>query len=150
MDDTKQHTDSGQPNTFIQNKQKMVKQKFVGSSHKESGPSIAQRIVEAPVTEYVDTHGSEKAPELPQELKEAGVTVENKERPVLNEEHKAAGVQHAKESVPVIPQTQSVQLPYTPVQIHDMKKTSTKEGKHWIAVFVEYLGKKLSLQQYGA
>ncbi len=149
MDDTKQHTDSGQSSAFSQIKPKMVKQRFVGSTHKEMGPAIAPINIEASVADYVDAHGSEKTPDLSQELKEAGVTVENKERPVLNEEHKAAGVQHAKESVPIIPQTQSVQLPYTPVQIHEMKKTSTKEGKHWIAVFVEYLGKKLSLQQYG-
>ncbi|MDQ5900438.1 MAG: hypothetical protein QG600_16 [Patescibacteria group bacterium] len=121
---------------------KMVKQKFVGGGHKEHAPIASQRV-EAPVAEYIDRHGSEKTPDVTQELKEAGVEVVERERPQLDQSHQQVGVTHAKESTPVILQTQSVQLPYTPVQIQTMKKESVNEGKHWLAVFVEYLGKKL-------
>lgn len=144
MDDTKQQTDNGKP-VKAPHFKKMMRKNVITGGNKEFSPIQVQKV-EAPLEQFIDSHGSEKTPELPKEVELAGVeAVQSSERPTFTPEHKAAGVMHAKEAVPMMPQSQSVQLPYTHAQIVEMKKVSTKEGKHWIAVFVEYLGKKMQL-----
>ncbi len=111
----------------------------VSGPHKEAMP-----VRQAPVAEYV--RPTEVAPVLQQEVAEAGVeVVHNPEQPQLTPEHKAVGIEHAKEAVPVtIPMQPSIQLPYTPSQVQEIeKKVPISESKHWLAVLTEYLMKKL-------
>jgi len=107
--------------------------------HKEAGP-----IQQAPVSEYV--RPTEVTPQIPLEVAEAGVeATPNSEQPQLTQEHKAVGIQHAKETTPVaIPTHPTVQLPYTPLEAKQIEKTtSISESKHWLAALTEYLLKKI-------
>lgn len=101
-------------------------------------------IPQAPVTEYV--RPSEVEPQLPDEVKEAGMeVVENKERPQLTADHKALGIEHAKESVPVVVSpTSSVQLPYTLQDAKLIEKQVPRtESRHWLAALTEYIWRKM-------
>jgi len=107
--------------------------------HKEAGP-----VYQAPVSEYV--RPTEVTPQIPLEVAESGVEASpNIEQPQLTQEHKAVGIQHAKEATPVaIPTHPTVQLPYTPLEAKEIEKTtSITESKHWLAALTEYLLKKI-------
>lgn len=111
----------------------------VSGPHKEAAP-----IMQAPVSEYV--RPTEVAPQLQPEVREAGVeVVTNPEQPQLTQEHKAVGLEPAKEAVPVVIPTQpTIQLPYTAQQAKEIeKKVPVAESRHWLAVLTEYLLKKL-------
>lgn len=146
MDDTKQQALGSQPvpagtTAIPQTSTPPQSSSPIGGPHKEFAP---RGVSEAPVREYIQPHASEAEPQIHPEAKEAGVeAVESQEQPKITVEQKAAGVEHANPPV-VIAQTQSVQLPYTPVQVQQiLKETSVTESKHWLAKFTEYLLKKL-------
>jgi len=86
------------------------------------------------------------APQLPQEVAEAGVeVVTNSEQPQLTPAHQAVGIEPAKEAVPVVIPTQpTIQLPYTALEVKQIeKKVPISESKHWLAALTEYLHKKI-------
>lgn len=107
----------------------------IGGAHKERAPNI-----QAPVSEYL--RPSEQVPSIPPEVAEAGIEVTpNSEQPQLDDSHKAAGIEHAREAIPVvIPQTTSIYLPYSPGQAQKVEKESTiGESRHWLAQLTEYI-----------
>lgn len=111
----------------------------VGRSYKEGGP-----IPQASHEEYI--RPTEVVLHLHPEVKEAGVeAVVDKEQPQLTQEHKAVGIEYAKESVPVTTSQQvSIHLPYTPLEAREILKTvPPTESKHWLAVLTDYIIKKL-------
>ncbi|MBI5045304.1 MAG: hypothetical protein HZC02_05250 [Candidatus Levybacteria bacterium] len=110
-----------------------------GGPHKEVAP-----VPQAPVAEYI--RPTEVTPQLHPELQEAGVeTVENKEQPILTQDHKQAGIEYAREATPVvIPQPTTITLPYALDEAKQItKKVSTSESKHWLAALTEYIVRKL-------
>lgn len=120
----------------------------VGTMHKEAGPSISQ-------VEYTMTPSNplETAPELDQEVKEAGVEhVVDPTELHLTEEHADAGIEQAKESVPVlqtqktpiIPKIKNAQFTQSEA-VEIVKHTSTNDAKHWVAVLLVMLYKKARL-----
>lgn len=115
-----------------------VNQPIVGG-HKEAGP-----IIQAPVSEYVKQ--TETAPKIEPEVAEAGVeAVVNQEQPQLTSAHAAVGIQPAKEAVPVVVSDQSaLKFPYSSEQAKEIeKKTPASESRHWLAVLVAFLMKRL-------
>lgn len=116
----------------------------VSGPHKEIAPIRQVPVVEAPVTEYI--RPTEVSPQLNQEVVEAGVeVVNNPEQPQLTQEHKTAGLEPAKEAVPVtVPLQPTIQLPYSAQQVKEIeKKVPISESKHWLAALTEYLLKKI-------
>lgn len=116
----------------------------VSGPHKEVAPVRQMPTAEAPVAEYV--RPTEVAPQLQQEVVDAGVeVVHNPEQPQLTQEHKAVGLELAKEAVPVtIPAQPTTQLPYSAQEVKEIeKKVPISESKHWLAALTEYLLKKL-------
>ncbi len=111
-----------------------------------SGPLKEHAPLETPSVEYIKP--TEVEPTLHPEVKEAGVEISpNLDRPPLTDEHQRLGIENAKESIPVsVSQTPSAQLPYTQEQIEMLKKNTSKDdSKHWLVILIEYLSKKLSL-----
>jgi len=110
----------------------------VGGPHKEMAP-----VTKTPISEVM--RPTEVQPQLQPEVQEAGVeVVENREQPQLTAEHKAVGIEHAKESVPMPLSPQpTVQLPYS---LQDAKvigkQVSRYESKHWLAALTEYIWRK--------
>lgn len=110
----------------------------IGGAHKERAPSI-----QAPISEYL--RPSEQVPSIPPEVAEAGIEVApNIERPQLDDSHRAAGIEHAREVIPVvIPQTTSIYLPYSPGQAKKVEKESSiGESRHWLAQLTAYIIRK--------
>lgn len=123
----------------------------ISGGNKEHGP-----IGSGKVAEYVAPHPSEATPELPQEVKEAGVEASpNVEQPGIPEEAKQAGVSHAKETVPVTvsdqaPTPQPVQLP-TPMNYEEAKKEVSQgnptNSKTWLGMLSKYVLEKFGMQK---
>ncbi len=115
-----------------------VPQPIGGGAHKERAPSI-----QAPISEYL--RPSEQMPSLSPEVAEAGIEVApNSEQPQLDDSHKAAGIQPARDAIPVvIPQTTSIYLPYNPAQAKQVgKESSIGESRHWLAQLTGYIIRK--------
>ena len=103
-----------------------------GTVHKEQGPvvSISQ------TSEFIKP--SESEPQISQELKEIGVESVS-HIPTLTEEHRQAGIYHAKESVPVPTEpTGSVQLPMSQAQAQSVLKLHKKVSDSivWLAALI--------------
>ncbi len=123
----------------------------VSIGNKEHGP-IGQ------VREYVSPHPAEASPELPPDVKEAGVeVVPSHEQPSIPEEARDAGVRPAKDAVPVSfePQTTleptqpSVQLP-TAMNYEEAKKESSGNpgnSKTWLAMLSKYVLEKFGMEK---
>lgn len=110
----------------------------VGSVAKEHGP--------LGTSEFIAPSGAEIEPVIPEEVAEHGVeAVASTEAPPLTATHKEAGIQHAKESVPVSSQPQgTIQLPMTEEDaLHTIKTTKIFDSKHWLAVLIEKVYQKL-------
>jgi hypothetical protein len=125
-----------------------------GSMRKEAMPASMESIP-SPAPEYQMTAAApnEMKPELDQEVQEAGVEHSVDETELhLTDEHAAAGIQPAKESVPML-QTpvaaatpQITNAPFTPLEaIEIMKTTPTDDTKHWLAVLFLMVSKKMHL-----
>lgn len=102
----------------------------VGSLHKEAGPA---RSMEAPVAEVLTP--SEKAPELPKEVEDAGVEVsKNHEVPDLTM-HDKNFIDHAPSIAPVPTQPSGmVQLPLTEEKATEtLKHKDSSKGITWLA-----------------
>lgn len=139
--------------TQIQSQQQQSQQptaQLVGSVAKEFGPlrQAQGEPVEGKPEEYIQPSGAEIQPEVSAELQEHGVeAVATSERPQLTEHHNNIGMRHAKESVPSPTQVTSsshIQLPMTEEEaLKTIKTTGTSDSKHWLAVLVEKVYKKL-------
>ena len=91
---------------------------------------------------------SEPEPNIPQEVKDVGVEAV-KETPQLTEEHKVAGIEHAKESTPVSTQPLAkVKLPMSEEEaLKIIKTTKNSDSKHWLAVLIEKIYKQLRVMR---
>lgn len=123
----------------------------VSLGNKEHGPISMGRV-----SEFVAPHPAEAAPQIPQEVKAAGVEMSpNVEQPGIPEEVRHAGITHAKESVPVTvhdAQTapQSVHLP-TPMNYEEAKREIThgnpNNSKTWLGMLSKYVLEKFGMQK---
>lgn len=123
----------------------------VGSVAKEHGP-LRQAQGELSTIdvqeEYIQPSGAEAKAEVSVELQEYGVeAIEEQERPNLTKDHKAVGIEHAKESVPAPTQVTTsshVQLPMTEEEaLQTIKTTGASDSKHWLAMLVEKMYEKM-------
>lgn len=134
MDDTAQNTQNNDQNTTTQ---PVVTQNIssVSAPNKEAGP-VSSNIEST----YIEPSGAENMPDVPSELVEQGVEKsKDYERPILTEEHKNIGIQHAKESTPVITvPTGSVQVSMSEEEAEHIVKTDkkTNDGILWIATII--------------
>ncbi|HUD44097.1 MAG TPA: hypothetical protein VMR41_00990 [Patescibacteria group bacterium] len=121
----------------------------VSLPNKEQGPM-------GQVSEYMKPSDvAETKPEIPAEVKEAGVEhAENVEHLQLNEEHAQVGIQHAKESVPVAPtiaRPAALTIPNAPFTKEEavkvFKTTGTDDTQHWLSALFLAVLKKFQLQQ---
>lgn len=124
----------------VQQQQQQPTAQTVGSVAKEHGP--------VGVSEFIKPSGPEIAPVIPPEVAEHGVeAVTTPERPQLTEHHKTIGMEHAKESVPAPIQpasTSHIQLPMTEEEaLQTIKTTGVNDSKHWLAILIEKVYKKL-------
>lgn len=108
--------------------------------------SAPQKEQQPAVSEFLKP--SEAEPVIQPELSEAGVE-KVKEVPDLTLEDKKAGLEPAKESVPVSTTPSGlVQLPMTEEEaVRTIKTTSVSDSRHWLAVLVE---KVFQLLKYGS
>lgn len=113
-----------------------------------SGPHRERAPLEAPVADYVQPSGHDVEPQVPQEVREAGVETKS-EVPQLPLDVQQAGVTHAKEVTAVtLTQQQQTQLPYSYQQAHQIQKTGKKDDSQtWFAALITFLLKRMSLQQ---
>lgn len=110
----------------------------VGSVAKEHGPIGVS--VESKPEEYIVPSGAEVEPVVSPELAEHGVeVVANREHPVLSDDHRQIGIQHAKESVPVTTHPQgSIQLPMTEEDAdRRFRTTKVDDSDHWFTALVK-------------
>jgi len=110
----------------------------VGSVQKEQAPISAK--VESQISEIIEA--SEKSPTIPTEVKEAGVE-EVSDKLTLTDEHRAIGMEHAKESTPVLNQASVAKIMSEEEALKTIKTTSKSESKHWFAVLIEKIYKIL-------
>lgn len=112
-------------------------QSTVQPASPQGGPiSPPQKEQEAPVGDYLKA--SEVHPEISKEIQEAGVETVS-EAPQITVEHKKAGLEPAKESVPVQPQPQGlVNLPMTQIQAQNVLKFHKKvtDSIAWLAMLI--------------
>ena len=103
-----------------------------GSIQKEQGPVV----LTSPTAEFIKP--SEQAPQISKELLEMGVeSVSNV--PDLTKQHQEAGIDHAKESVPVAAEpTGAVQIPMTQNQAQTNLKLHKKVSDSivWLATLI--------------
>jgi len=123
-----------------------------GSMHKEAGP-----VASAVEYSMTPSEPNETRPELDQEVQDAGVEhAINPENLQLTEEHAKAGIEPAKESVPMQAQlfsstvgsttTQIKNPPFTTEEANEILKTTpTNDTKHWLAVLFLMVCKKMNL-----
>lgn len=138
MDNTNNKTGVG--NQAVTSNQPIGQSSAVGLAQKEQAP-ISSKVA-SEVSEIIEA--SEKAPRISAEEREAGVEqVSDKLR--LTEEHKAVGIEHAKESTPVATQPLGiVKLPMSEEEVlKTIKTTSKSDSKRWLAVLVEKIYKLL-------
>lgn len=111
-----------------------------------SVPQKEQQPVASEVSEFVKP--SEAEPVIHPELAEVGVK-EVTEVPELTLEDKKAGIEPAKESVPVSAAPSGlVQLPMTEEEaLRTIKTTKPSDSRHWWAVLVE---KVFQVLKYGS
>lgn len=121
----------------------------VGSVQKEAGP-----ISSVEEASYVEPAGAERMLEISSELSEQGVEKSaNQETPQLTEEHKRIGIQHAKESTPVITTpTGSVQVSMPQKEAEHIVKTDkkTNSGILWIATIILRHAKIVHQKMFGS
>lgn len=113
-----------------------------GSVHKERGP------VNKLPAEYIGPSIPEV--KLPVEVEKTGVEVShNPHMPQITQSAKIAGVDYAKETVPVITQpTNNIQLPYTYDQTVQIEETRPFwDSARWLAKLTQFLMKQLGLIQ---
>ena len=105
---------------------------------KEAGPQPAQQ---GEVRDYVQPAAHEAVPELPREVEQAGVEVTPQQDSVkLTSDQKAAGMQPAKESVPVSLSPQAViQAPMTYQQAEEAAKGKADDSRTWLGNLVAFV-----------
>lgn len=117
----------------------------ISGGNKEQGP-IGR------VSEYVAPHHTEAPPDIPQEVREAGVeSVPSSEHVQISQEIKQVGVQPAKESVPVIINDQPV-APVLPTPMNYPEAVKETHGnpsnsKTWLGMLSKYVLEKFSMQK---
>lgn len=89
---------------------------------------------------------SETEPSLDREVAETGVETVS-ESPQLSYDQKKAGVEYAKENVPVsTTPSGNIVLPMTEEEaIKIIKTTNTSDSKHWLAVLIERIFQKIRI-----
>lgn len=114
-------------------------------------PQVAQVSVpnkeaeQAPVSDYVLP--SEKEPELPKEVQDAGVE-KHEQYPALTEEHFKVGIKHSGPTTPVKTEpTGAVKLPMTQAQARQKAKGNTIDATTWLANFILRLLKKMRISK---
>lgn len=114
------------------------------AKEQELGSTTVHIAPEAPVAaEFVKP--SEQAPELPQEVQEAGVEVVH-ETPQLTLQDKHAGLSHAPAIAPVTTTPKlNVELPPQAEIIQVLKTTPDKDSKKWMFMLFEKVGRKFGL-----
>ena len=111
----------------------------IGLPQKEQAPIVEKGAVAPEVITP-----SEPEPKIDQEVKEAGVEKVS-DKLTLTDEHKALGIEHAKESTPVATKTlDTIKLPMSEEEtLRTIKTTSKSDSKHWLAVLIEKIYKIL-------
>ena len=89
---------------------------------------------------------SETEPSLDKEIAETGVETVS-ESPQLSYDQKKAGIEYAKENVPVsTTPSGSIVLPMTEEEaIKIIKTTDTSDSKHWLAVLIERIFQQIKM-----
>lgn len=116
---------------------RMAKEQELGSTSVHIAPEV-------PVAPELVTP-SEQAPELPQEVQEAGVEVVH-ETPQLTLQDKHAGLSHAPAITPVATTPKlNVELPPQAEIVQVLKTTPDKDSKKWMFMLFEKVGRKIGL-----
>ncbi len=118
----------------------------VSSLHKEQAPVRANETMRS-------SEPGESQPEISAELKEIGIEEsQDEEQLKLSAEQELAGLEPAKESVPmnshITANMKFPQQPFTANEADDIiKTTSPDESKHWLAVLVLSILHKLHIKE---
>lgn len=114
------------------------------AKEQELGSTTVHIVPEVPVAPELVTP-SEQAPELPQEVQEAGVEVVH-ETPQLTLQDKHAGLSHAPAIAPVTTMSKlNVELPPQAEIVQVLKTTPDKDSKKWMFMLFEKVGRKFGL-----
>jgi hypothetical protein len=139
-----QPSPAAQPDQPAQPAQQMPPVAPVSGGHKEHAP-IGR------VSEYVQRHHTETTPDLPSEVKEAGVdAVITPVQPHIPQELKELGITESGDAVPVpVEPSGQVSLP-TPMSyqqaVTNVKTHKTDDSVRWLAMLSKYVLEKLGMQ----